>query len=152
IWPLQRAERLALLSLNVPHFVSPSDGNVIRDATSISVRNEATAGIHRARARVQGWDAGDIALQIEVIRQSTAVISRSAVPKPVNVAPRRPLRPDAAVVPNKEIFLAEAERIAAEIFNLAIRKGPSAAWIGLGWLGDSEVFQLVPLGAGLYDG
>lgn len=144
IWPLQRAERVALLSLNVPYFVSPSDGSVIRDATGISVRNEAMAGIYRARARVQGWDARDIALQIEVIRQ--------AAPKLINVASRRPLRPDAAVVPNKEIFLAEAGRIAAEISNLAIRKGPSAAWIGLAWLGDSEVSQLVPLGANLYDG
>ena len=29
LWPLQRAERSALLALNVPHFVSPSDGNEI---------------------------------------------------------------------------------------------------------------------------
>ena len=29
LWPLQRAERSALLALNVPHFVSPSDGNTI---------------------------------------------------------------------------------------------------------------------------
>jgi type 2 lantibiotic biosynthesis protein LanM len=152
IWPLQRAERLALLTLNVPHFVSPSDGNVIRDATGISVRNEATTGIYRARARVQGWDARNIALQIEVIRQNTAVVSRSAAPKLLGVAPRWPLHPDAAVVPNKEIFLVEAERISAEISNLAIRKGPSAVWIGLDWLGDSEVSQLVPLGADLYNG
>ena len=27
-----------------------------------------------------------------------------------------------------------------------------AAWIGLDWLGDSEVAQLVPLGADLYNG
>ena len=85
IWPLQRAERLALLSLNVPHFVSPSDGNVVRDATGISVRNEATAGLYRARARVRGWDGRDIVLQIEVIRQNTAVVSRSAGPKLVGV-------------------------------------------------------------------
>jgi type 2 lantibiotic biosynthesis protein LanM len=151
-WPFQRAERLAVLSLNVPHFVSPSDGSVIRDATGISVRKEAMPGIYRARARVQGWDVGDIALQIEVIRQNTAVISRSAGPELANLAPRRLLRPDAAFVPNKESFLVEAERIAAEISNLAIRKGPSAAWIGVAWLGDSEVFHLIPLGASLYDG
>ena len=34
----------------------------------------------------------------------------------------------------------------------AIRRGPSAAWIGLDWLGDSEVFQLVCLGPDLYNG
>ena len=34
----------------------------------------------------------------------------------------------------------------------AVRKGPSAAWLGLDWLGDSEVSQLVVLGADLYNG
>src|SRR5262245_32564600 len=32
-WPLQRAERSALIALNVPHLVSPSDGIEIGDAT-----------------------------------------------------------------------------------------------------------------------
>ena len=32
LWPLQRAERAALVVLNVPHFVSPSDGHDIGDA------------------------------------------------------------------------------------------------------------------------
>ena len=44
VWPLQRAERSALVALNVPHFVSPSDGNEIRDATGFSIRTEATLG------------------------------------------------------------------------------------------------------------
>src|ERR1019366_798620 len=35
---------------------------------------------------------------------------------------------------------------------LAIRSGPGAAWIGLDWLGGSEVCQLAPLDAGLYNG
>ena len=48
LWPLQRAERSALVALNVPHFVSPSDGNEIRDATGISIHAEATSGMDRA--------------------------------------------------------------------------------------------------------
>ena len=52
LWPLQRAERSALVTLNVPHFVSPSDGNEIRDATGVSIHSEATSGMERARARV----------------------------------------------------------------------------------------------------
>ena len=56
--------------------------------------------------------------------------------------PRRP----------KPSFIAEADRIAAEIARYAIRRGPAAAWIGLDWLGDSEVFQLVCLGPDLYNG
>ena len=64
----------------------------------------------------------------------------------------RVLRTSAAIVPGKETFLAEADKIAADLERHAIRKGPTAAWIGLAWLGDSEAAQLVPLGADLYNG
>jgi len=50
------------------------------------------------------------------------------------------------------MFKAETDRIAAELAQHAIRRGRSAAWIGLDWLGDSEVFQLVCLGPDLYNG
>ncbi len=46
-WPFLRAERAALVTLNVPHFVLPSDGNEIRDA----------AGIGAGRRRLPGWTA-----------------------------------------------------------------------------------------------
>ncbi len=52
----------------------------------------------------------------------------------------------------QEFFRTEADRIAAEIAHHAIRRGPGAAWIGLDWLGDAEVFQLVCLGPDLYNG
>ncbi len=58
----------------------------------------------------------------------------------------------ADVTPRAEKFFAEADRIAAELSRHAIRRGPGAAWIGLDWLGDSEVFQLVCLGPDLYNG
>ena len=54
VWPLQRAERSALLALNVPHFVSPSDGNEIGDATGLlDPDTRRSRGLDRARARVQ---------------------------------------------------------------------------------------------------
>ena len=152
LWPLQRAERSALVALNVPHFVSPSDGNEIRDATGISIRSEATSGMDRARARVQSFDEQDIAWQIEVIRQNTSSLPRSAGPPATGVELKQPLRSDVAVAPTKEIFVAEADKIAEELSRYAIRRGPGAAWIGLDWLGDSEVFQLVCLGPELYNG
>ena len=45
LWPLQRAERSALVALNVPHFVSPSDGNEISDATGISIPHRGDPGL-----------------------------------------------------------------------------------------------------------
>ncbi len=152
LWPLQRAERDALLALNVPHFVSPSDGAAIGDAAGTSVRTEATPGLARARARLQNLDDDEIAWQIEVITANTSSVAPAAA-----AAASEPLREEAppgraAVAPTKGIFIAEADRIAAELSRYAIRRGPGAAWIGLDWLGDSEVFQLVCLGPDLYNG
>jgi lantibiotic modifying enzyme len=50
------------------------------------------------------------------------------------------------------MFIAESDKIADELASYAIRRGPTAAWIGLDWLGDSDVFQLVCLGPDLYNG
>jgi type 2 lantibiotic biosynthesis protein LanM len=152
LWPLQQAERSALVSLNVPHFVSPSDGNEIRDAAGISIRTEATSGLDRARARVQSLDEQEIAWQIDVIRQNTSAASTSLGTAHVSMAPKQPLLPDAAVAPTRERFIAEADTIAGELADHAIRRGPGASWIGLDWMGDSEVSQLVTLGPDLYNG
>ena len=77
LWPLQRRERAALLALNVPHFVSPSDRTSIEDASGFAVRTQAIPGLDRARARVESLDEDDIAWQIDVIRHSTSALSRS---------------------------------------------------------------------------
>jgi type 2 lantibiotic biosynthesis protein LanM len=151
LWPLRRAERSALISLNVPYFVSPSDGNKIRDAAGISARTAAISGMDRARARVQSFDEQDIAWQVEVIRQNSKGASRSAGVRAV-AEPEPTLRPELAVAPADEIFMAEADKIAQELADHAIRRGPGAAWISLDWLGESEVFQLMPLGPELYNG
>jgi len=152
IWPLQKAERSALLALNVPHFVSPSDGNGIRDVTGISVKTDAASGMQRARARVGDFDEQEITWQVTVIAQNLSSVSRAAGSPPRSVEPGIPARADAAGTPGRDLFVAEADKIAAELSRHAIRRGASAAWIGLDWLGDSEVFQLVALGSDLYNG
>jgi type 2 lantibiotic biosynthesis protein LanM len=150
-WPLQRAERTALLTLNVPHFVSPSDANEIHDASGFSVRVAASPGLNRARERIQAFDEKEIDWQIEVIRESTRSLTK---PPDVAAAGQARLveRPDASLQSAKKAFTAEADRIAEELSKCAIRRGPGAAWIGLDWLGDAEVFQLVCLGPDLYNG
>ena len=148
-WPLQRAERAAVLALNVPYFVLPCDGQEVRDATGISVHMKTPSGLARARVRTRGFDTRDIAWQVEVVRQNTSSLSRSAG----SVMETRPLlRPETADTPSRELLLAEADKIAAWISEGAIRRGPGAAWIGLDWLGDSESWQLVALGPDLYNG
>jgi type 2 lantibiotic biosynthesis protein LanM len=150
LWPLYRAERAALLTLNVPHFVMASDGDEVGDTAGIAVRTAATSGFERALARLQNLDESEIAWQIDVIRENTnAVVPAGGSAPAVVVSP--PLA-DTGAAPTTGIFIAEANRIADEVSRLAVRRGPGAAWIGLDWLGDAEVFQLVCLGPDLYNG
>jgi type 2 lantibiotic biosynthesis protein LanM len=151
LWPLHRAERAALLGLNVPYFVTPSDGNAISDTTGVSIHTAATAGLDRAVTRLQNFDAQEIAWQIAVIRENTKQIAPAVGPAAVAEGPARAEVSDPGTS-TKKLFLAEADRIAAELSHYAIRRGPGAAWIGLDWLGDAEVFQLVCLGPDLYNG
>jgi class II lanthipeptide synthase len=148
LWPLQKSERAALVSLNVPYFVTPSDDTTIRDLCGISVQTAAIPGLERARARLEAFDEAEIAWQIEVIRQNIAKPPQST---------RRLAGDDSAdasarAITDKTVFKAEAGKIATELARYAIRRGFSAAWIGLDWLGDSDVAQLVCLGPDLYNG
>jgi type 2 lantibiotic biosynthesis protein LanM len=152
LWPLQQAERSALLALNVPHFVSPCDGDEIRDASGIAIRTEMKSGLDRAKAHVKNLDERDIAWQIDVIRQNTHSVSRTAGPAPMSAAVKAALTADVPATPTREVFVAEADHIAVELSRAAIKRGTGAAWIGLDWLGDSEVFQLIRLGPELYNG
>jgi type 2 lantibiotic biosynthesis protein LanM len=148
LWTLQRAERAALVSMNVPYFTTASDGTAISDVGGIGAQTAATPGLERARARLQTLDQNEIGWQIEVIREN--LNPQSATPK----EPKRGAIGDAdlAEVPDLALFKAEADKIASELTQHAVRRGHSAAWIGLDWLGDSEVSQLVCLGPDLYNG
>jgi type 2 lantibiotic biosynthesis protein LanM len=148
LWPLQRAERAALVDLNVPYFVTASDGTTISDLTGISADTAATPGLDRARARLQTLDENEISWQIEVIREN--LIQQSGAPS----NHKRDVGVDTGIAPvaDRVVFKAEADRIAAELAQHAVRRGRGAAWIGLDWLGDSDVSQLVCLGPDLYNG
>jgi type 2 lantibiotic biosynthesis protein LanM len=148
LWPLQRAERAALLSLNVPFFITPSNGTAIYDLRGVSAETMATPGLDRARQRLQALNENEIAWQVEVIRENVNQSARTAS----NVARSETVSAFAQTIPDNARFKAEAGKIAAELANHAIRRGPAAAWIGLDWLGDSDVFQLVCLGPDLYNG
>lgn len=145
-WPLHKAERAALLTLNVPHFVAASDGDEIGDAAGPLARTGTIPGLTRARARVAAFDEREIAWQ-------SAVIRANAEPAKAPIAaPDIPAGTDIPAATARAMFASEAGAIAAELSERAIRRGTGAAWIGLDWLGDAESYQLVPIGATLYNG
>jgi type 2 lantibiotic biosynthesis protein LanM len=148
MWPLQGVERAAVVELNVPHFVIASDGHEIRDAAGTSIPVRGTSGLDRARARVHNLDEEEIAWQAEVIRQSIGSLRRA----PRDLEPNRLQQVVTTCAPSHEVFTAEADTAARTLSGHAHFKGPGAAWIGLDWLGDSEVSQLVALGDDLYNG
>jgi type 2 lantibiotic biosynthesis protein LanM len=150
LWPVQRAERSALLALNVPHFVSATDGDELRDEAGFRKRLPATDGITRATARFVHLDRDEIDWQVKVIKINTN--SLVAADRPAAAPARRQLPELRGPAPTDQTFRAEAQRVADELASYAIRRGPAAAWIGLDWLGDAEVFQLVTLGLDLYNG
>jgi type 2 lantibiotic biosynthesis protein LanM len=147
LWPVQRAERSALLTLNIPHFVSATDGHELKDAAGFQMRMASTDGLTRACARFAQFDRDEIDWQVKVIKINTNSLVAAGRP-----AERRQLSELRGPVPTERTFRAEAQRVADELASYAIRRGQAAAWIGLDWLGDAEVFQLVTLGPDLYNG
>ncbi len=151
-WAFQRAERSALLALNVPRVGLMSDGTEIRDMTGLSIHTELISGLDRARARVKNLDDQDITWQVEVIRHNTGSISKLGGQRMIDGEPQKELRSDAVNAPIKEMCVAATDRIVDDISHQAIRRGSGVAWISLDWPGDSEFFQLICLGSELYNG
>lgn len=152
-WPLPRAERSALLTLNVPYFTMLTDGTDYRDAAGVSVAIEGIRGLDRAWARLRSLNDREIDWQVTIIRQNMESFAEvSPAPTGAVVSDRGCEPDDDDVPPSRDVFVAAADAIAAELSGYAIRRETGAAWIALDWSGDSETFQLVVLGAGLYNG
>lgn len=151
LWPLQEAERVALVNLNVPHFVSPSDEDLVSAITGHQTQTGATPGLERAAERFSKWSALEIERQVEIIKVSTSFVSRSDRDTNDKYLFKRKLHQSDASL-DQTTLASEAARIAASIQQHGTIKDKSAAWVGLDWLGASEVGQLVTLGPDLYNG
>jgi type 2 lantibiotic biosynthesis protein LanM len=151
IWPLQAAERLALVNLNVPHFVSPSDEDRLSAITGHCTKTNAIPGLQRATLRFDEWCEAEIAHQVEIIRVSTSFVSTSDTSDSNKYIFSRKLKQ--AVKPFDDVaLLEELSCIVSDIQRYGTVRNESAAWLGLDWLGDSEVGQLVTIGPDLYNG
>jgi type 2 lantibiotic biosynthesis protein LanM len=150
LWPVQRAERSALVTLNIPHFVAATNGQELKDDAGFRMRLPSTDGLARASARFNRLDRNEIDWQVKVIKVNTNSLVTAG--RPPAAAGQRQLPELRGPALSEPTFRAEAQRVADELAHNAIRRGQAAAWIGLDWLGDAEVFQLVTLGPDLYNG
>lgn len=151
LWPLQEAERIALVNLNVPYFVSRSDEDRVSAITGHQTQTGALPGLDRVTERFTQWSALEIERQVQIIKVSTSFLSKSDNAKNARYLFKRELKQSTLSL--GEMTLAEeASRIASVINQHAMIKDKSAAWVGLDWLGDSEVGQLITLGPDLYNG
>ncbi len=151
LWPLQEAERLALLNLNVPHFVSPSDEDMVSAITGHQTQTYATPGLERAIERLTKWSTVEIQKQVEIIKLSTSFVKKSSTAAEDKYLFKRKIKQSTQSLDSTSLA-AEATRIAATIAQHSTIKDKSAAWVGLDWLGGSDVGQLVTLGPDLYNG
>lgn len=151
LWPLQHAERVALVNLNVPHFVSPSDEDAVSAITGHRTRTGAISGLDRAKERFTQWSTLEIQSQVAIIKISTSFVAKTSAKSDDNYLFKRKIKQSFQSLDSASLTT-EAARIAATIAQHGTIKNKSAAWIGLDWLGNSEVAQLVPLGSDLYNG
>ena len=151
LWPLQEAERIALVNLNVPHFVSPSDEDLVSAITGHHTQTGSPSGLERAAERFSQWSALEIESQVQIIKVSTSFVPRSDSDIEDKYLFKRKFKQAGPSLDQTTLEI-EAARIAATIQQHGTIKDKSAAWVGLDWLGDSEVGQLVTLGADLYNG
>ncbi|GLS22854.1 lanthionine synthetase [Labrys miyagiensis] len=149
-WRLHSAERSALLDLNVPYFLTTSDGNQLSDWTGCLVSTQVVSGIDRARRRLEDLDEKEIEWQLAVVEENANMLSRSAGPRKAPTPSNEPsIRPDA--VESRQIFITEANKVAEDLGRYAIRRGTAAAWLGLDQR-HSEFGRFVALGPDVYNG
>jgi type 2 lantibiotic biosynthesis protein LanM len=148
-WPLFIAERNALSDLNVPFFYSLADSNIISDCKGVSTTTGFHTGFSRCKDRIEKFNEEQIKWQSEVIRISTnSILKTSDLNKSIDSMPD--LRQEAVL--NLNLVKEKTTEIFNCILDSAIISGPSASWIGLGWLQDSMVGNLSPLPSNLYGG
>lgn len=153
IWPLQKSERKALLNLNVPHFTTRSDGNEINDIEGHLVTTDSISGYQQAWDRFENLNHEEIAWQSQVIRLSTATVSRSDYHY-TDLYSKDRMVPSASATESEraQLFLDTARMVFDSVVKNSFEAEESVAWIGIDWLGDSESAQLLPHADDLYNG
>lgn len=154
LWPLHKSERDALINLNIPFFVSQSDGDLICDNYGNSTKTPAISGLQRAQTHWEALNREEVDWQKLIIQISTSFVSSSLKSKPSTAKYKhdRLLLSTFANAIDQDRIADELLAILDLIDRFAFQDEVSISWLGLDWLQNSEVAQLIPLGEDLYNG
>lgn len=152
MWSLREHERTDLLNLNVPRFTVTTKSNVVHNNKRPVCALPDTPGIERARRRFENLSCEDLKWQEMVIRQSSeSTLHVGSLRRGTAEYSRPELQSNGPALAAEE-GLETARELFRSIHGAAIRKGTGAAWLGLDWVGDSEICSLSVLGPDLYNG
>jgi hypothetical protein len=154
LWPLQKSEREAMFDLNIPFFLSQTDGNQVSDIFGNSIKTPAISGLQRAKKRWQDFSKQEIDWQSLLIRISTSFVSTSddIDDKKVDHSYSRKLEVGTVHSITSKELTTELAVILDELDRFAFQDEKSISWLGLDWLPESEIAQLAPLTDDLYGG
>lgn len=153
LWQLIKAEQQALKQLDIPIFTAPANGNTLAIVPNQKIKNcFAEPSIDLVHARFHQLSEEDLEQQIGFIRGSMYAHSATLVDSSLLTENLVLTIEDVLPLTQTEL-VQQAMAIATNLQKLAIRSpNSSATWIALGYIMETQRFQLQPLGYGLYDG
>ena len=152
-WPILEAEVQAMEQLDIPYFTAYSNSDELTiDRHKTIEKFFKEPSYDRVISCINRLCDEDLTQQIAIIQSS--LYSRFARnPGRASLSESADLNLDTVSPLTQVAMVQQAVAIAEELQKLAVRATDgSVTWIGLGYLIESERFQLQPLGCGLYDG
>jgi type 2 lantibiotic biosynthesis protein LanM len=147
-WPLIKAERKDLSTLNIPVFFNHVKFQKVINPNGLVFESNLEPGLPRAISRLNNLTNEELQWQIQVIKASTfsyATYQKNLLQNETSISQEDT---DWNALLNKEV-----KTIASTLIDLAITDEKGVSWIGIDWLGDSNIAsRLVPLGPTLYGG
>lgn len=157
IWPIVKAECLALEGLDIPHFLANSSQDSLLIGANQQIEHALEgSSLEAVRERLRNLNKNDLAFQLALLRASLALhesrtYAQGSRSTESNQAPEPTL--DTIQPLTQEELIQAAEAMAQNLKAQAII-GPdgSVTWLGISYLPQAQRMQLQPLGYSLYEG
>jgi type 2 lantibiotic biosynthesis protein LanM len=150
LWPVALAEIEDLANLDVPYFTTSPISKNICDSRGKVIVQEAfeEAGNDRVLQNLQAMSNNVLERELKHIEFSFQARSAEGAHHEAALVSKSAL----CDVPTNNVFVHEAEKIAAELAREALTTKGETEWIGLQYAHEISRYQYMPLGTDLYSG